>query len=80
MATTSLSLGPHWDTFIKTEVKSGKYGSASEVVRDALRTLEARNLKLKLLETHLAEGANQATNGDLIENFQMNQFIGELDS
>jgi antitoxin ParD1/3/4 len=80
MATTSLSLGPHWDTFIKTEVKSGKYGSASEVVRDALRTLEARNLKLKLLETHLAEGANQAANGDIIENFQMDQFIGELDS
>ena len=73
-------MGPHWDTFIKTEVKSGKYGSASEVVRDALRTLEARNLKLKLLETHLAEDANQADNGDFIENFQMDQFIGELDS
>ena len=80
MATTSLSLGPHWDTFIKTEVKSGNYGSASEVVRDALRTLEARNLKLKLLEAHLAEGANQAANGDFVENFQMDQFIGELDS
>ena len=80
MATTSLSLGPHWDTFIKTEVKSGKYGSASEVVRDALRTLEARNLKLKLLETHLIEGANQAANGDFIKDFKMDQFIGELDS
>jgi len=80
MATTSLSLGPHWDTFIKTEVKSGKYGSASEVVRDALRTLEARNLKLKLLETHLTEGVTQAANGDLIKDFQMDQFIGDLNS
>ena len=36
MATTSLSLGEHWEVFIKNEISSGRYGSASEVVRDAL--------------------------------------------
>ena len=42
MATTSLSLGEHWEAFIKNEISSGRYGSASEVVRDALRAMEER--------------------------------------
>ena len=57
MATTSLSLGKHWELFIRNEIDSGRYGSASEVVRDALRTLEERKCKLDVLGTHLAEGA-----------------------
>ncbi len=56
MATTSLSLGEHWEAFIKNEVASGRYGSASEVVRDALRTLEERKTKLDVLRAHLDEG------------------------
>ncbi|PIE20728.1 MAG: hypothetical protein CSA61_00770 [Neptuniibacter caesariensis] len=35
-----LSLGKHWETFIKNEASSGRYGSASEVVCDALRAME----------------------------------------
>lgn len=58
MATTSLS--EHWEVFIKNEVKSGRYGSASEVVRDALRMMEERKAKLTALRTHLAQGAKQA--------------------
>ena len=34
MASTSFSLGDHWEVFIRREVESGRYGSASEVVRD----------------------------------------------
>ncbi|MEE9336880.1 MAG: type II toxin-antitoxin system ParD family antitoxin [Methylococcaceae bacterium] len=40
MATTSLTLGEHWEVFIKNEISSDRYGSASEIVRDALRNLE----------------------------------------
>lgn len=66
MATTSLSLGEHWEVFIKNEVKSGRYGSASEVVRDALRNLEERKSKLNALRTHLSEGENQALREEFI--------------
>ena len=66
MATTSLSLGEHWEAFIKNEIASGRYGSASEVVRDALRTLEERKSKLAALRSHLAEGADQAGRGDFV--------------
>ena len=67
MANTSLTLGEHWETFIKNEIASGRYGSASEVVRDALRNLEERKSKLNALRVHLAEGASQAAAGEFID-------------
>ena len=79
MATTSLSLGKHWEVFIRNEIASGRYGSASEVVRDALRTLEERKCKLDVIRTHLAEGAQQAQAGDVVDNFSMDGLINELD-
>ena len=66
MATTSLSLGQHWETFIKSEVSSGRYGSASEVVRDALRNLEEHKSKLDALRIHLREGELQAERGEFV--------------
>ncbi len=79
MATTSLSLGEHWETFIKNEIASGRYGSASEVVRDALRNLEERKRKLDALRSHLAEGAKQAEAGEFVPDFSMDALIEELD-
>ena len=80
MATTSLSLGEHWEVFIKNEVSSGRYGSASEVVRDALRAMEERKSKLEALRAHLSEGATQARNGAFVESFSMDSLIDELDA
>ncbi|GGD69998.1 type II toxin-antitoxin system ParD family antitoxin [Lacimicrobium alkaliphilum] len=80
MATTSLSLGEHWEVFIKNEIASGRYGSASEVVRDALRAMEERKSKLEALRSHLSEGATQAKNGEAIDNFSMDSLINDLDA
>lgn len=80
MATTSLSLGEHWEVFIKNEISSGRYGSASEVVRDALRAMEERKSKLEALRTHLAQGAEQARAGEFVDNFSMEALINDLDS
>ena len=41
MATTSLGLGDHWDQFVTKQVASGRYDTANEVIREALRALEA---------------------------------------
>lgn len=56
MATTSLSLGEHWEVFIKNEVSKGRYGSASEVVRDALRHMEEKQQKFLALRAAIIEG------------------------
>ena len=79
MASTSLTLGPHWETFIQTEIASGRYASASEVVRDALRVLEPRQTKLAALRAHLAEGAAQAASNDYVDNFSMDELLRGLD-
>ncbi|MCU7848715.1 MAG: type II toxin-antitoxin system ParD family antitoxin [Candidatus Thiodiazotropha sp. (ex Lucinoma kastoroae)] len=77
MATTSLSLGDHWEVFIKNEIASGRYGSASEVVRDALRNLEERKAKLTALRGHLAEGAAQAERGEYVTD-SLNDMLSEF--
>jgi antitoxin ParD1/3/4 len=80
MATTSLSLGEHWEVFIRNEVSSGRYGSASEVVRSALRVLEERKTKLDALRAHLAEGAAQAARGEFVQNYSVEQLIADADA
>lgn len=80
MATTSLSLGEHWEVFIKNEISTGRYGSASEVVRDALRAMEERKNKLEALRSHLIQGAEQAKSGQFVDDFSINSLIHDLDS
>jgi antitoxin ParD1/3/4 len=53
---TSISLGDHFAGFVDAQVATGRFGSASEVVRAGLRLLEERNQKLAALQTALAEG------------------------
>ncbi len=48
----NVSLTPELDKFVVTKVASGRYTSASEVVREALRLMEERD------QTRTAELAN----------------------
>ncbi|MFI5014702.1 MAG: type II toxin-antitoxin system ParD family antitoxin [Hyphomicrobiales bacterium] len=53
---TSFSLGEHFSAFIEGQVAQGRYGSASDVVRAALRLLEEQEAKLVALRAALVEG------------------------
>ncbi len=53
---TSFSLGDHFTQFVETQVEQGRYASASDVVRAALRLLEEQETKLAALRAALIEG------------------------
>lgn len=53
---TSLSLDDHFAEFLAREVASGRYRSASEVVRAGLRLLEDRETQLDALRAALIAG------------------------
>lgn len=53
---TSFSLDEHFSAFIDGEIASGRYRSASDVVRSALRLLEDRESQLRALRGALTAG------------------------
>ena len=53
---TSVSLGDHFIGFINERVESGRYNSASDVVRAGLRLLEEHEAKVEVLREALVEG------------------------
>lgn len=57
---SSYVIGEHFEAFIKTQVKQGRYASASEVIRDGLRTLEEREkfraMRLEALRAEIQRG------------------------
>ena len=56
----SYSLGAHFEALIQRQVKSGRFASASEVVREGLRLIEARDAereaRLEALRAEIARG------------------------
>lgn len=72
---TSITLGEHFDGFITSQIRSGRYGSASEVIRSALRLLETQETKMNTLRQLLVDGE---TSG--MADYDLDSFINELDN
>jgi antitoxin ParD1/3/4 len=69
--TLNVSLTPELAAFVTSRVASGRYLSASEVVREALRLLEerehAREAALQKVRQEIAAGLAQAKRGELVD-------------
>lgn len=53
---TSVSLGSHFDAFVQEQVKRGRFGTASEVIRAGLRMLEDDETRTAALRAAIDEG------------------------
>ncbi len=71
---TSILLGDYFNNFINQQVKSGKYSSASEVVRTALRILEYEESKKAELIKELKKGEKSG----FIKDFDRTSFLKKL--
>ena len=68
MPTRNINLTEHFDQFVGRQVSTGRYGNASEIVREALRLLEdqerEREAKLKSLRRAAKQGFDEIDRGD----------------
>jgi antitoxin ParD1/3/4 len=74
--TTSFVLGDHFSDFIDRQVSTGRFGSASEVVRAGLRVLEEHEAKQRALQQAITAGLNSG----VAEDFDMEKIQQELDN
>jgi len=71
---TSILLGDYFDSFINKQVQSGKFSSASEVVRTALRMFEHSEIKKTELVNELKKGEESG----FIAHFDKQGFLDNL--
>jgi antitoxin ParD1/3/4 len=60
---SSYTLGRHFESFIQSQLASGRYNNASEIVREGLRLLEDRERKLAALDRALTKGIDDIESG-----------------
>ncbi|MET0064135.1 MAG: type II toxin-antitoxin system ParD family antitoxin [Candidatus Thiodiazotropha endolucinida] len=72
---TSITLGEHFESFITNQLNSGRFSSASEVVRAGLRLLEEEETKLVTLRKMLHEGESSE-----FVKYSLEGLISEIDN
>jgi|AntAceMinimDraft_12_1070368.scaffolds.fasta_scaffold37016_2 antitoxin ParD1/3/4 len=69
---TSFNLGKHYGEFITSQVQTGRYGSASEVMREGLRLVEERVSAMQALNAEL----NYGLSSGIAEDFSWEKIRG----
>ena len=71
---SSYAIGAHFEQFIRDQVRGGRYASASEVVRDALRLLEQEEQRssaaLEALRSQVQQGLRSGSGGSAVNVLQ----------
>ena len=84
MPTRNLVLSDHQHALVETLVQTGRYQNASEVLRDGLRLIEARErmeqAKLKALKQAARQGWTDVAAGRYVDvaGDQLEDFMGQL--
>ncbi len=62
--TMHVNLSPEMEGFIKGKVASGFYGNATEVIRDAIRRMQAEEQRLASWQAAIKAGDDQLDRGE----------------
>lgn len=62
--TLHVNLSPEMEGFIKSKVASGFYGNATEVIRDAVRRMQAEDSRVAAWQAAIKVGDDQLRRGE----------------
>jgi len=83
MPTRNINLTEHLDRYVEARVNSGRYGNASELMREGLRLLQQREreekARLKWLRSAVAEGLDQIDRGKGLQFHSTKQLENHID-
>lgn len=64
---SSVNLGEQLEAFITEAVKTGRYGSRSEVLREGVRLVQEREAKWARFAAEIQKGLDSADRGELFD-------------
>jgi len=76
MKNTSITLGEHFDQYIAEQLASGRYRTASELIRESLRMHQERELKISAMRAAIENGVTSGID----ERFSFEGLNKELDA
>ena len=71
---TSVTLGDHFEQIIANSIRTGRYSSASEVIRAGLRMVDEREQKITLLREAIEAGEKSG----YVKNFDPAKHLANL--
>lgn len=78
---SSYTIGKHFEDFVHEQIATGRYASASEVIRDALRLLEEREARKAAFEKAIEDSLADVEAGRVIDADEVfDRLLAELET